>query len=342
MNFDMSNSVDLDKLVFSYVEGLQWVLLYYYHGVPSWGWFYPYHYAPKISDIRNFSHLDLKFNQGTPFLPFQQLMGVLPAASRSHIPEVYRDLMIDPGSPIIDLYPSEFDCDQNGKKASWEAIVLIPFIDEERLIRTLAIRDKMLSKEEQIRNSIGNSILFKYDPTNPQKYSSVNETFPDILNCYCKMSVFDLPVLHSNGYVNGLNPNARVGINSLPGFPSLYTIPHSATLGFHGVNVFNSDSTSESIVLNLKNLFDGLSSEDILKRLGSRGYFNYPFLAEGLITGISDELFSYKLEKVGNRLDVVKIPHSNESSNKFQKSSESSEIYYSKKCGTVIGHVVSL
>lgn len=64
-------------------------------------------------------------------------MGVLPAMSNQHIPEPYRDLMTDPGSPILDFYPTRFACDLNGKRSDWEAVVLIPFIDEKRLLAAL-------------------------------------------------------------------------------------------------------------------------------------------------------------------------------------------------------------
>jgi 5'-3' exoribonuclease 1 len=41
----------LGQLIYRYAEGLQWVMHYYYSGVASWGWFYDYHYAPRISGM---------------------------------------------------------------------------------------------------------------------------------------------------------------------------------------------------------------------------------------------------------------------------------------------------
>ena len=43
------NEEEMRTLAENYVQGLQWVLYYYYRGVASWPWFYGYHYSPMIS-----------------------------------------------------------------------------------------------------------------------------------------------------------------------------------------------------------------------------------------------------------------------------------------------------
>lgn len=47
--WDRKNETELTKLCENYVQGLQWVLFYYYRGVVSWPWYYQYHYSPMIS-----------------------------------------------------------------------------------------------------------------------------------------------------------------------------------------------------------------------------------------------------------------------------------------------------
>lgn len=150
-----------------YIRALQWTLLYYYRGVPSWAWFYPHHYAPFISDVHDFKHLTIDFELGKPFLPFQQLLSVLPAASRQHLPSAYHNLMTDPNSPVFDFYPANFDTDLNGKQQAWEAVVLIPFIDEKRLLRAMEPCDAFLTDEEKQRNVHGPMLLFQYCSSGP-------------------------------------------------------------------------------------------------------------------------------------------------------------------------------
>ena len=106
------------NLVYRYVEGLQWVMHYYYSGVASWGWFYDYHYAPRISgsflvnrllltltrtsrfvDLTGVDQMSFSFTLGQPFKPFEQLMGVLPVASMEHIPPAYRVCILNSGIP---------------------------------------------------------------------------------------------------------------------------------------------------------------------------------------------------------------------------------------------------
>ncbi|CCK72796.1 ssRNA exonuclease RAT1 KNAG_0L01770 [Huiozyma naganishii CBS 8797] len=146
-------------MVKSYIEGVSWVLLYYYQGCPSWNWYYPYHYAPFAADFFDINDIKVEFKQGEPFLPYEQLMSVLPAASGHTLPPIFRPLMSDVDSPIIDFYPQEFKIDMNGKKMSWQGIALLPFIDEKRLLETVRAQYPKLSEEERARNCRNEDIL---------------------------------------------------------------------------------------------------------------------------------------------------------------------------------------
>jgi 5'-3' exoribonuclease 2 len=131
---------------------------YYYEGCPSWKWFYPFHYAPFASDLKNIERFRRdcsNFEMGEPFKPIEQLMAVFPQDSSHAIPKASRWLMSDPESPIIDFYPKEIACDPNGKAMPWLWVVLLPFIDEDRLLAALKPTEKDWSEYDRLCNSRG-------------------------------------------------------------------------------------------------------------------------------------------------------------------------------------------
>ncbi|KAK0871133.1 5'-3' exoribonuclease 2 [Friedmanniomyces endolithicus] len=147
------------KVARAYVEGLCWVLLYYFQGCPSWTWYYPYHYAPFAADFTNMSEQVVAFDKGKPFHPYEQLMGVMPALSNHTIPPVFHSLMTDDDSPIKKFYPTEFEVDLNGKKFAWQGVALLPWIDETRLLAAMQTKYPLLTADEQRRNAFGAEAL---------------------------------------------------------------------------------------------------------------------------------------------------------------------------------------
>lgn len=138
---------------------------YYYKGVQSWDWFYPFHYAPFASDLVNCDNVDIVFEIGEPARPFEQLMAVFPKQSAHAIPVCYRHLLSDPKSEIIDFYPTEFKLDVNGAAFAWMGVNLLPFIDRPRLLRAMAKADQnytKLTESERMRNKVTGDIFIFY------------------------------------------------------------------------------------------------------------------------------------------------------------------------------------
>jgi 5'-3' exoribonuclease 1 len=57
-------------------------------------------------------------------------------------------------SPVSDFYPKDFKIDMNGKKNDWEAVVVVPFIDEKRLLHAAKGQEHLLNEEEITRNGL--------------------------------------------------------------------------------------------------------------------------------------------------------------------------------------------
>mmetsp|Transcript_17758 Transcript_17758/g.36413 ORF Transcript_17758/g.36413 Transcript_17758/m.36413 type:complete len:543 (-) Transcript_17758:4588-6216(-) len=157
-----SGKKDLLELKKNYLHGLHWCLFYYHKGCPSWDWFYPQYYAPLASDLKNLKKLQIIFKKGRPFEPLMQLLAVLPPSSSEFLPKNFSRLMWDIDSPIYNFYPKDFRIDMNGKRNVWEGVVLLPFIDQKKLLEATEkkIFRENLCKKERIRNCFGMDVIF--------------------------------------------------------------------------------------------------------------------------------------------------------------------------------------
>ncbi|KAE8772930.1 5'-3' exoribonuclease 2 [Hordeum vulgare] len=90
------------EMVQKYLEGLCWVLRYYFSDVPSWSWYYPFYYAPFTSDLKRLSQFKISFTVDKPLLPSCAL------------PKCYSKLMCCEESTIQMFYPSDLEIDTHG------------------------------------------------------------------------------------------------------------------------------------------------------------------------------------------------------------------------------------
>ncbi|XP_037386863.1 5'-3' exoribonuclease 1 isoform X3 [Pygocentrus nattereri] len=329
-----------------YVEGIQWILHYYYHGVQSWSWYYPYHYAPFLSDVRNVAGLKLTFDLGKPFMPFEQLLAVLPAASKDLLPRCFQHLMTSQSSSIIEYYPLDFKTDLNGKQQEWEAVVLIPFIDERRLLAAMGPCTDLLSNSEKSRNRHTECSLYCYDKQLDYPYSSpLPDVFPNIVHCHTRVTPIPMDAWQvSVDYVS-----RRIDRSSLYfcGFPTLQHIRHKFYKKKNGVVVFQQSSRGENMMLEILPCQQGVPMvEDVAALvLGKSVFVSWPHLAEARVVAVSDGETKFFLEEppgvqrlyVDSSPPPVKLQYLSDKEQKdWVKEVQGLTEYHNKRKGVVI------
>jgi len=299
--FDKEKHLELRR---AYVEGLVWTLQYYYHKTASWEWYYPYHYGPMISDIvgvdNMLKEISFRGREGAPLKPYEQLMACMPASNAHILPKPYRWLMTEKSSPLQDFYPESFTVDMNGKRWPWEAVVLLPFIDAQRLRDEASkIDEGLLTKEEKVRNLFKEDTVFFRNETRQRLLPAVpaeGKHFGELADC----TTVAEPITKTRWYFkpdeNTSVPLFRPQVNSdvivpLDGLPTLLD---GSVLGMRrkalNVNVHGAPSRYHTSMIELNNdLPEVIQVETLAEQLiGKHVFVNYPHLIECFVTAVSD------------------------------------------------------
>ena len=311
----------LAELRQAYFEGLNWVLQYYYRGVASWTWYYPFHYAPMASDLASgMGALTCDFDYGVPFRPFEQLLAVQPPQSSALLPEPYRWLMTAPHSPLAEFFPENLKVDFEGKRNDWEGVVLLPFLDENLVKQCIAsVPPSKLTAAQIARNEPGPLVVFQHDAkgtgdvqsTLPKTFAGL---FPSKSRMFESMPPGEFPESRKCfGGDDPLLPGVKLGVDRPPGFPTMHSLALRGELKHAGVNVFGSASKKESLIVRVGRGGDPALTADAEE--GSHGaasyahlinrrvHIDWPYLKEAVVVAVSD-----KSEKITGR--GVRVSHS--------------------------------
>lgn len=308
--YDIKFGMDLTKyegtqkqrgLFQSYLEGLHWVMRYYFRGPDhaSWSWYYPFYHAPMAVDLANYDqlgHPEISLEIGQVFKPFQQLMAVLPDSSKTLLPECYQWLF-GSNSPVANFYPRKFVVDMDGVKTPWGGMTLIPFIDPTGLLSAMEQAyggGPALSPAEIKRDEFRGARSFQYDmKAGVLVQSTVPRKYRDIQKCPVRINEFkhpDLPA-HSEHFPNYLLPGLRT---KEMGFPTLHL--HPLTTSFQvGVKVFQFEARGLSLYLHARptGAFEP-DNEAIQHALySSSATIDYPCIHRGKVVAVHTPFAKY-------------------------------------------------
>ena len=178
----------LKKASYDYLTGLQWILKYYTKEVPSWKWYFPYHYAPTATTLSKYidSFEFPRYHKGKPLTPLQQLLCVLPPKSSKLLPIPLDSLLL--GNKLKVFNPDNIEIDLSGKKQEYMGVVKIPFIDFNIVKKVYDENIDKVSISEFRRNNFGKNLIYNYNSDDPIFFKSY---YGNIENCMVKIKVIE-------------------------------------------------------------------------------------------------------------------------------------------------------
>lgn len=285
LGLDLDNSQDrVSQMVKKYLEGLQWVMNYYFKGPTDWQWFYPYNYAPMISDFLSTELGCDEFAIREPFMALEQLLGVIPPGAKNLLPSAYSNLMEDP--ELSTYFPDKphIEYDPMCAKVGWESLkIKVPFAPYEAILsRTRCFTEKFEN------NSVGFDTLIEYNSREPVLFvqSSISTLIPDF---DCRITETSLSYTEATPFAPRLIPGTEARLGD---FPTFYSSPFSYSLRVAGVSKFQGSSSRESLILEFDQ--SKLGFKDACEQFYNKiSYFEYPNAELGLVMGLSNETEVY-------------------------------------------------
>lgn len=179
---------DINEISLLYSFGMQWVLRYYMtgHAGVSSEFIYRYKQAPLVSDLVYF----LETSEGLPTCEevknrskeirlnaIQQLLAILPPASRELLPVEYRHLLT---IELVDIAPEKFKIYLEGASADWEASPILPPIEPLQIVRAFKTvsagrLNKRYKEKDKIMFMRQQEIRIPYIPTSFDAYARSQE-----------------------------------------------------------------------------------------------------------------------------------------------------------------------
>ncbi|KCZ82475.1 hypothetical protein H312_00133 [Anncaliia algerae PRA339] len=130
----LKTSQEVESICDAYLRQICWIFRYYYSGFVCWESFFPYHYAPFVSDLANLKEFDNKFDTNSSLSPLEQLVCIMPPNSKDYIPQE----LIKIHDEFPEYYPSSTEFDMFDKLMFYQAVSTLPFMDLNKVLPKVA------------------------------------------------------------------------------------------------------------------------------------------------------------------------------------------------------------